>query len=369
MAAIEVYRAVSEQDREDVYRFRYSVYVEELGRYRGMADHGGHRLVEPEDAHSVVYAARMDGRVVATGRMTFGGDGFSERQIEQYSLAPFLADVPARLMCIGERLMIAPELRGSTVNAELRVLMGEDGDARGTRLVFGDCEPHLLSLNLSMGCRPYAERNINSDEAGYLIPVLSVVGGSDELAEEIGWRDSAGRTCLPPALGDVLARGGAVTSPVLSTQDEYWGEVESALERLASTRLHAFAGLDEAEVHECVSRSNIISCAPGDRVIKRGGSARNLFLVLEGTLEVRQDGKLLNVLVAGDVFGEMAFLLGVARQSDVYAVTPDVRVMSLSDGTLRKLLAEHPALAAKLLLNISRMLCGRLIKTSAMVGR
>jgi CRP-like cAMP-binding protein len=49
-------------------------------------------------------------------------------------------------------------------------------------------------------------------------------------------------------------------------------------------------------------------------------------------------------------------------------VTPDVRVMSLSDGTLRKLLADQPALAAKLLLNISRMLCGRLIKTSAMVG-
>jgi hypothetical protein len=37
---------------------------------------------------------------------------------------------------------------------EMRLLMGEDLAARGTRIVVGDCEPHLLSLNLSMGCMP-----------------------------------------------------------------------------------------------------------------------------------------------------------------------------------------------------------------------
>jgi hypothetical protein len=42
-----------------------------------------------------------------------------------------------------------------------------------------------------------------------------------------------------------------------------------------------------------------------------------------------------------------------------------VRILSLSDGTVRKLMADDPALAAKLLLNISRMLCGRLIKANA----
>jgi CRP/FNR family transcriptional regulator, cyclic AMP receptor protein len=72
-----------------------------------------------------------------------------------------------------------------------------------------------------------------------------------------------------------------------------------------------------------------------------------------------------NVLGPGDVFGEMAFLLELPRQSDVYAATPSVRILSLSDGTLHKLMAEEPILAAKLLLNISRMLCGRLIKANA----
>jgi hypothetical protein len=365
---VEAFRAISEADREDIFRFRYSIYVEELGRYRQTADHEGRRLMEPEDEHGVLYGARLADRVVATARMTFGEDGFSSRQIDQYSLAPFLAEVPARLMCIGERLMVIPELRGSTVTLALRALMEEDTAARDVRLVFGDCEPHLLSLNLSLGCRPYAERNINSEEAGYLIPVLSFVGGTEGLAEAIGCLDEAGVPFLPPSIEAALARGGAVASPFIETPDQYRHEVESALERLASSELHAFAGLSDHEIEECISRSNIIRCAQGDRVIKEGGSARNLFLVLDGTLEVRHDSRLLNVLLPGDVFGEMAFLLGLARQSDVYAATTEVRVLCLSGGTLRKLLAEEPTLAAKLMLNISRMLCGRLIKANTTIG-
>jgi hypothetical protein len=47
-------------------------------------------------------------------------------------------------MAVGERLMLAPHLRGSTVTEQLRELSREDVDARVVRLVFGACEPHLL---------------------------------------------------------------------------------------------------------------------------------------------------------------------------------------------------------------------------------
>ena len=363
--AVEVFRAQSDQDREELFRFRYEVYVEEMGRYRRTADHQGRRLVEPEDAHSVLYGAREDGQVVGTTRLTFGADGFSARQVDQYSLGPFLSDAPARLMAVGERLMVVARLRGSPVASRLRDLGFDDVRSAGVRLAFGNCEPHLLSMNLSAGGRTYAERNINSEEAGYLIPLVFLVGDADGLAEAIGSRDGEGRPCLPPSIEGALARGDAVHSASLSAPGEYWAHVEDALGRLGQEELHAFAGLDASQARECISRSNIIECAAGDRVLKEGGSSHNLFLVLEGTLEVRHRGRLMNVLGPGDAFGEMAFLLELPRQSDVYAATPGVRVLSLSDGTLNKLMAEEPALAAKLLLNISRMLCGRLIKANA----
>jgi len=364
--SVEVFRARSEQDREQLFRFRYEVYVQEMGRYRRTADHQGRRLIEPEDVHSILYGAREDGQVVGTSRLTFGADGFSARQIDQYSLDPFLSEVPARLMAIGERLMVTPSLRGSSVTSMLRELARKDVEAGGVRLVFGNCEPHLLSMNLAAGGRTYAERNINSEEAGYLIPLVFLDGDGDGLAAAIGsLPDGAGRPCLPRCLEVALRGSDAVHSASLMTPGEYWAHVQDALERLDQEELHAFAGLDPAESRECISRSNIIECAPGDRVLKEGGSSHNLFLVLEGTLEVRHHGRLVNVLGPGDVFGEMAFLLELPRQSDVYAATPDVRILSLSDGTLHKLMAEEPTLAAKLLFNISRMLCGRLIKANA----
>jgi len=345
---VELFRAESERDREDLFRFRYSVYVEELGRYRRSADHQGQRLVEPEDAHSVLYGAREDGRVVATARLTFGGDGFSARQIEQYSLSPFIAEVPAELIAVGERLMVAPHLRGSTVSTDLRDFERRDVEARGVRLVFGGCEPHLLAMNLAAGARTYAEQNINSEEAGYLIPLMWFAGDPEDLPDPIR----------------ALTRSGSVSSASLMPPEAYWGQVEAALERLGQEELHAFSGFDHSETQTCISHSTIIECARGDRLLKEGGSSHNLFLVLSGILEVRHDGRLMNVLGQGDVFGEMAFLLGLPRQSDVYAATSDVRILSLSEGTLRKLMADEPELAAKLLFNISRMLCGRLIKAN-----
>ena len=97
-------------------------------------------------------------------------------------------------------------------------------------------------------------------------------------------------------------------------------------------------------------------------MLKRGGSARNIFLVLEGTLEVRDDSHIVGVLTPGDAFGEMAFLLERPRSFNVDAATAGTRVLSLSEGTLRKMIAEDPTVAAKLLLNLSKMLCVRLIK-------
>ena len=361
----ELFRAESEADREELFRFRYAVYVEEMGRYRGSASHAAHQLVDPEDAHSVLYGARQDGVVVGAARTTFGSDGFSARQVQQYRLSPFLPEVPVKLMAVGERLMVASHLRGSTVTSQLRELTWQDLEARGVRLLFGNCEPHLLSLYLSTGARTYAERNFSSAEAGHLIPLLFIVGDTGSLAAAIGYMDANGALCLPPSVEAALARTGAVSSASLIAPDEYWAQLEARLDRLEPQQTDAFAGMDKSEVTECIARSNIIECALGDRVLKEGGSSQNLFLVLDGTLEVRHHGKLLGVLTRGDVFGEMAFLLELPRQFDVYAATDGVRILSLSNRNLRMLMADRPALAAKLLFNISRMLCGRLIKAHA----
>src|SRR5439155_2983437 len=86
--------AETAEEKEAVYRFRYAAYVEEMGRYQGSADHAGRRLVEAEDPVSWTFYARDGGEVVGTARLSWGANGFSERQVDEYSLARFLDELP-----------------------------------------------------------------------------------------------------------------------------------------------------------------------------------------------------------------------------------------------------------------------------------
>jgi hypothetical protein len=233
-------------------------------------------------------------------------------------------------------------------------------DDADLRLIFGACEPHLLSLYLRMGQRTYADQNINSSEAGYLIPLVSFPRGIDALrgADRLGNPET-----LPPCVERIAAQaGGAVRSPIVMGSVEYSDELHRALRELEHRGITAFDGFTDDEIERCVARSNMIECNAGDRLLKEGGAARNIFVVLEGTLEVRDQTRVVGVVGTGEIFGEVAFLLEQPRASDVYAATDGTRILSLSESTLRQMVAEEPVIAAKLLLNMSKMLSMRLIR-------
>lgn len=361
-----IYTAETEAEKQAVYRFRYEIYVEEMGRYAGVADHENRLFREAEDETARIFYAVEDGQVVATSRLSWGGDApFSERLIEHYQLAPFLAELPADTMAVGERGMVVPRLRGSEIFRKLGQGSQEWISRNRIQLIFGACEPHLLSLYLGQGCRTFAKKNINSSDAGYLIPIVTVIEDVEYL-RAIGSPSAEtavdhGADARIPACVEKLVDTSGVRSQRLTPSATYWREVQESVAELAETRVSALDGLTEEEAERALGKSNIIQCSAGDRVLKKGGVARNMFVVLEGTLEVRDRGELLRVLSPGDVFGEMAFLLERPRAADVYAAT-DGRILSLSEGTLRRTIERDSQTAARLLLNVSKMLCYRLLQ-------
>jgi hypothetical protein len=297
---------------------------------------------------------------VAATRLTWGGDGFSDRQIDQYQLSPFLAELPANLLGVGERNTVLAAYRGTGVLDQLLGFAAQVTAVSELRVVFGCCEPHLLSLYLKMGQRTYAPHNINSATSGYFIPLVAFVPDVESLR---GIGTHAGPDELPVCVQQVLDRRPSARSEAMSGGHDYWHEIRRTLDELDAQRISTFDGLTDDEVARCIARSAIIECAAGDRVLKRGGAARNMFVVLEGTLEVRDGDAIVNVLTAGDTFGEIAFLLERPRSLDVYAAI-DARVLSLSEGALRQLIAEDASTAAKLLLNLARVLCVKLVRSA-----
>jgi hypothetical protein len=364
--ALEMGLADSDEEVEAIQSLRYDVYVEEMGRYRGAADHDRRLFVEPEDGYSWLAYARDGDHYVAAARLTWGDNphGFSPRQIDQYRLTPFIDELPAHTMAVGERAMVRPEARGSTLLPDLIAHTKAGIASLGVAAVFTACEPHLLSLYIGQGQQPYADRNINSPEAGYLVPLVQFEHGTDPfLGLGRVATDDTGEPVLPACIQHILdSRGGAVLSKSLTAPKDYLATVQAALDAAEEHRISAFDGFTEDETDRCLSRSNVIQCDAGDRVLKTGGIARNMFVVLDGLLEARDDdGMVVGVLSPGDAFGETAFLLEQPRSLDVFAAADDTRVLSLSERTLRTMIDEDAAVAAKFLLNLSKMLCYRLV--------
>ena len=344
-------------EREAVFRFWYSVYVDEMGRYRNAADHVRRLLRDdPEDDHSRIVYAREDSEVVAACRLNWGGDGFSERQIRQYQLEPFLAEISPETMSIGERTMVAASHRGTAVYVDLANTVTPIADELGILLSFGGSEPHLVSYYSQFGQRPYARRQSYSQESGYVVPTLALPKGIEPFGAD-----------LPLCVAAALEGSPTVRNAGVDGDERY---VAALRQRVASARGAGslFAGLTDAEVERCAVRGTLLTCAAGDQVLKRDGTARNPFVVLAGRLGARGADGDTTQLGPGDLFGESGWLGDRNREADVWALDEGTEILALSNGGLRDVESTDPALAARLLANVAGQLAARLRRRGLATG-
>ena len=362
---IEILPCSTENQLRECQRLRYEIYVEEMDRYKAVADHKRKLLIEPVDEISRHYLCFADGALAGTMRHTWGGDqGFSERQIRQYSLResfPFCQD---REMIIGERFMVRPQYRGTRLLFDMFCEYLRFTNEHRIQLIIGDCEPHLLNLYLGLGFQTYSRTNINSEQTGYLIPLVLVAEDVDylrriesPLVDHI--KDFGSDNRIPEGLAERLSSS-AVLSQRVTGDLAYWSSIYGALESLPKYATSIFHGLSEDEIKLLLEKSSLIECRPGDHLIKQGNVTNNLFVVLSGLLEVKDGSKQLAIVGPGEMLGEMAFLLDAPRTKNVYALSNDVKVLSLSETVLRGLIDNQPDTAARLLLSIARILCVRL---------
>jgi hypothetical protein len=111
----QVHIADCEEEREAVFRFRYSVYVEELGRKLGNADHVRRRVHDDEDDRpytTLLYTADDEGSLTGTIRVRHWRPGeVPEKDDSTFSMERFEGLSELGTAEVG-RLMIKPDRRG-----------------------------------------------------------------------------------------------------------------------------------------------------------------------------------------------------------------------------------------------------------------
>jgi CRP-like cAMP-binding protein len=139
--------------------------------------------------------------------------------------------------------------------------------------------------------------------------------------------------------------------------------------RVATDPLHALKplrGLDRSEAERFLAEATTVEAAPGDRIVRQGERGDTLYVLLSGVAEVVLDEAPeapVAVLGAGDPFGEIGFLTSEPRTANVVARAP-CEVLVLSGAFFQRFIAKEPAVAAKVLLDLSRVLASRLALTT-----
>jgi hypothetical protein len=99
-----------------------------------------------------------------------------------------------------------------------------------------------------------------------------------------------------------------------------------------------FGRLNDAHLWEIVHSSRWERLPPRSAILREDEAGQSMFLLGSGELKVTKRGRLLNVLKAGECFGEMAFIQGTAamRQATVEAMT-DVLIAEFDSIALSRL--------------------------------
>jgi CRP/FNR family transcriptional regulator, cyclic AMP receptor protein len=114
------------------------------------------------------------------------------------------------------------------------------------------------------------------------------------------------------------------------------------------SQLALFADLTPAQLEAVAHTHEEDVFAAGERVLRKGLTGGNFYVILEGEAAVELDGRQLARLGRGDFFGEISALIGDPPTADVVAVTI-LRCLVIPGQQLERLLLARPQLALRLL--------------------
>ncbi len=356
--------AKTEQEYEASYQLRYKVYVESMGRLKDKSDHQRKELKDKYDKTAHVAIAIKEGKPVGTLRLFWGEDTpFDQNLKTAYHLQPFLERLQANKICIIERLMVEEQSRRSNITLRLYKEVMHFVLEKKAEIVLLDCEPHHLNSYLKLGFRPYA-KTYSYPGIGLVVPMALIVGDYIHL-QRVGspfamltTEEDLDYCQHVDELNTLISPRSKIISWSNHDSKDFLDQVYKAQK---NQELPIFDSLSEEEIERVIDKSHIIECSKGDRIIEKNNTARTIFIVLSGFVEVRREEHLLAIISPGEVIGEIAFFLDIKRTASVQAATDDVKLLSLDDASLSRMMKFESTIANKILKNFCRGLCHRII--------
>jgi predicted GNAT family N-acyltransferase len=366
-ASPRVIIATTEAEKEEIYRLRYEVYIEEMdGAQRHTeVDTSQRRMRDDLDDQGVQFYIRQKGAVVGCVRVNFRRDGPWECE-DRFELEKFAPAYPSQIV-MASRFAMHPSARGSALMKQLSGAVFQFCCEQEQRFVFLDCHPKLLPLYSRFGFRMY-RAGFKHPKYTYVIPMVFANGDLEHL-DRIKSPLAAIIRHYPPTTQwrDLLLRNFPAAAHTFISADvdgeAFWGLLGGSLLGMGVDidRSDILTGLTEDETKVLVSMGQIVSCRAGDPILSTGDEGREIFLILEGCFQVLGESRTqdevttVSILVPGEIFGEAAFLASGRRSRTVVAMENST-VLVLNAKALDRKVTTEPLLAAKVFRNLVRII-------------
>ena len=125
---------------------------------------------------------------------------------------------------------------------------------------------------------------------------------------------------------------------------------------MASKRAHAehlrsvplFSSCSQKELDKIAKEGDEVRMPAGSLIVDQGQTGREAFVLLEGSVTVKRNGKKITTMGPGSIVGELSLLDHGPRTATVVCDT-DCTLFVIDQRHFRNVLEQHPSIAMKLL--------------------
>jgi hypothetical protein len=364
------------REREAVFAFRYSVYVQELGRTVGTVDDRRRWIRDPQDDEPttrLLFTTDDRGDVSGTARISAWSPGaIPDHARHRYSLHAFTGIEQLGTGELG-RVMLLPAHRGGTgfqalIGAVYQLAVCE----LGVDMLFLTCLTGLIDRYRRTGFSTYAAPLVATDD-GLTVPLMLAPSDRPHLAHVGSFLLPLAEATYGPGTRTTidLSQWAAVfeigSGPLQLDPTAIWNRV-----RLQSSAgdpgAQFLAALEHATLHKLTDHGVLMNVRAGQVLTKQGLVQQELFVIIDGRYEIHDHTRRLRVVGPGDVVGEIGFFSSARRRSATITAATDGQVLVVRRRWLDEMRESDPRAAADVLFQLARALANRVNTDGSLSG-
>ncbi|VBB05903.1 acyl-coa n-acyltransferase [Lucifera butyrica] len=342
-------------EKREIYRLRYEVYVEEMGKALGAIAKKRKQIYDPLDERSILIYVQAGSAIIATMRLTIqAAEDYPADLAEVFQMHEFKTlHNRFSLFGLGTKLAVVPQYRSSPafylILAEAYRLLRE----QNASICFTGGNPYLVPLYERVGFRQFT-RNFTDPGYGLLVPLVLLLEDTDHMKAVRSplyrhARKYFNDLTTAQAFGKGFPEAGQVFNTQLVTAESLWEYVEDQLSR-SPLAIPVFRHLDGKSAMELLRAGAIFSCSPGDCIVYEGGVCNDFYLLLAGSL-TSQSKPAARLLRPGDHFGGL-MLPGGSRQTEAVSAITGVELFVLPRQAFERYQHLYPEAAAVFVRNL-----------------